>query len=155
MAKALKSAPIKITLVDCQNHHLFQPLLYQVASAVLSPGDIAVPLRWVLRKQANTKILLAEVTGVDTLNKQIKIINQTLQYDMLVLAAGVNHDYFGNEDWAKYAHGLKSVDDALELRQRILMAYEQAEWSTASINPACSIKPCVKWEFFRQRFLEQ
>ena len=130
VAKALKSAPIKITLVDCQNHHLFQPLLYQVASAVLSPGDIAVPLRWVLRKQANTKILLAEVTGIDTLNKQIKIINQTLQYDMLVLATGVNHDYFGNEDWAKYAHGLKSVDDALELRQRILMAYEQAEWST-------------------------
>ena len=77
VAKALKSAPIKITLVDCQNHHLFQPLLYQVASAVLSPGDIAIPLRWVLRKQANTKILLAEVTGVDTLNKQIKIINQT------------------------------------------------------------------------------
>ena len=130
VAKALKSAPIKITLVDCQNHHLFQPLLYQVASAVLSPGDIAVPLRWVLRKQANTKILLAEVTGIDTLNKQIKIINQTLQYDMLVLATGVNHYYFGNEDWAKYAHGLKSVDDALELRQRILMAYEQAEWST-------------------------
>ena len=130
VAKALKSAPIKITLVDCQNHHLFQPLLYQVASAVLSPGDIAVPLRWVLRKQANTKILLAEVTGIDTLNKQIKIINQTLQYDMLVLATGVNHYYFGNEDWAKYAPGLKSVDDALELRQRILMAYEQAEWST-------------------------
>ena len=124
LAKALKRAPINITLVDRQNHHLFQPLLYQVASAVLSPGDIAVPIRWVLRKQANTKILLAEVTVIDKSNKRIKFINQTMQYDMLVLAAGVSHDYFGNEDWAKYAPGLKSVDDALELRQRILMAYE-------------------------------
>ena len=130
VAKALKRAPIKITLVDRQNHHLFQPLLYQVASAVLSPGDIAVPIRWILRKQANTRVLLAEVTGIDISNKRVKFINQTMQYDMLVLAVGVSHDYFGNDDWAKYAPGLKSVDDALELRQRILMAYEQAEWST-------------------------
>ena len=130
LAKALKRAPINITLVDRQNHHLFQPLLYQVASAVLSPGDIAVPIRWILRKQANTKVLLAEVTGIDISNKRVKFINQSMQYDMLVLAVGVSHDYFGNDDWAKYAPGLKSVDDALELRQRILMAYEQAEWST-------------------------
>ena len=130
LAKSLKRAPIKITLVDRQNHHLFQPLLYQVASAVLSPGDIAVPIRWVLRKQSNTKVLLAEVNGIDTANKQIKFFNQTLTYDKLVLATGVRNDYFGNKEWPKYAPGLKSVDDALELRHRILMAYEQAEWNT-------------------------
>ncbi len=130
LAKSLKRTPIKITLVDRQNHHLFQPLLYQVASAVLSPGDIAVPIRWALRKQVNTKVLLAEVNGIDTTNKKIKFTNQSLSYDMLVLATGVRNDYFGNKEWAKFAPGLKSVDDALELRQRILMAYEIAEWST-------------------------
>ena len=130
LAKSLKNTPIQLTLVDRKNHHLFQPLLYQVASAVLSPGDIAVPIRWVLRKQANTKVLLAEVTSIDIANKQIKFVNQTLQYDMLALAAGVKNDYFGNKDWNKHAPGLKSVDDALELRERILMAYELAEWST-------------------------
>ena len=103
LAKSLKNTPTRLTLVDRKNHHLFQPLLYQVASAVLSPGDIAVPIRWVLRKQANTKVLLAEVTNIDIANKQIKFVNQTLQYDMLALAAGVKNDYFGNKDWNKYA----------------------------------------------------
>ena len=130
LAKSLKNTPIQLTLVDRKNHHLFQPLLYQVASAVLSPGDIAVPIRWVLRKQANTKVLLAEVNSIDIANKQIKFVNQTLKYDMLTVAAGVRNDYFGNKDWNKHAPGLKSVDDALELRERILMAYELAEWST-------------------------
>jgi len=130
LAKALKRAPINITLVDRQNHHLFQPLLYQVASAVLSPGDIATPIRGVLRKQVNTKVLLAEVTSIDISRKRIKFKNQTMQYDILVLAVGVSHDYFGNENWSKYATGLKTLDDALEIRQRILMAYEKAEWST-------------------------
>ena len=130
LAKSLKNSPLQLTLVDRKNHHLFQPLLYQVASAVLSPGDIAVPIRWVLRKQPNTKVLLAEVTGIDIANKKIKLANQTIQYDMLVLAAGVRNDYFGNNDWNTHAPGLKSVEDALELRERILMAYERAEWST-------------------------
>ena len=130
LAQSLKNTPLQLTLVDRKNHHLFQPLLYQVASAVLSPGDIAVPIRWVLRKQTNTKVLLAEVTGIDMANKKINLANQTLQYDMLVLAAGVRNDYFGNKEWHKHAPGLKSVDDALELRERILMAYERAEWST-------------------------
>ena len=130
LAKALKRAPINITLVDRQNHHLFQPLLYQVASAVLSPGDIATPIRGVLRKQVNTKVLLAEVTSIDISRKRVKFKNQTMQYDILVLAVGVSHDYFGNENWSKYATGLKTLDDALEIRQRILMAYEKAEWST-------------------------
>ena len=137
LAKSLKNTPIRLTLVDRKNHHLFQPLLYQVASAVLSPGDIAVPIRWVLRKQANTKVLLAEVTSIDIANKQIKFVNQTLQYDMLALAAGVKNDYFGNKDWNKHAPGLKSVDDALELRERILMA---SAWfgSSRSSTGGCS-----------------
>ena len=130
LAKALKRVPINITLVDRQNHHLFQPLLYQVASAVLSPGDIAIPIRGVLRKQVNTKVLLAEVTSIDISRKRVKFKNQTIEYDILVLAVGVSHDYFGNEKWSKYATGLKTLDDALEIRQRILMAYEKAEWST-------------------------
>ena len=101
LAKALKRAPINITLVDRQNPHLFQPLLYQVASAVLSPGDIAIPIRGVLRKQVNTKVLLAEVTSIDISRKRVKFKNQTIEYDILVLAVGGCHDYFGNDDWAK------------------------------------------------------
>ena len=130
LAKALKRAPINITLVDRQNHHLFQPLLYQVASAVLSPCDIAIPIRGVLRKHVNTKVLLAEVTSIDISRKLVKFNNQTIEYDILVLAVGVSHDYFGNEKWSKYAIGLKTLDDAVEIRQRILMAYEKAEWTT-------------------------
>ena len=127
-AKALARAPVRVTLVDRRNHHLFQPLLYQVASAVLSPGDIAAPIRWILRDQRNADVLLAEVTRVDVANKRVHFAERSMEYDTLVVAAGVSHDYFGKEAWAEFAPGLKSLDDALELRRRILMAYEKAEW---------------------------
>ena len=127
-AKALKHAPVTITLVDRRNHHLFQPLLYQVASAVLSPGDIAAPIRWVLRDQANVDVLLAEVTSVDVEHKRLHFAERSMEYDVLVVAAGVSHDYFGRDEWAEHAPGLKSLDDALELRRRILLAFERAEW---------------------------
>ena len=127
-AKALKHAPVTITLVDRRNHHLFQPLLYQVASAVLSPGDIAAPIRWVLRDQANVDVLLAEVTSVDVEHKRLHFAERSMEYDVLVVAAGGTHDYFGRDEWAEHAPGLKSLDDALELRRRILLAFERAEW---------------------------
>ena len=127
-AKALKRAPVSITLVDRRNHHLFQPLLYQVASAVLSPGDIAAPIRWVLRDQANVDVLLAEVSHVDVENKRLHFAERSMEYDVLIVAAGVSHDYFGNDAWAEHAPGLKSLDDALELRRRVLLAFERAEW---------------------------
>jgi len=127
-AKALAKAPVRITLVDRRNHHLFQPLLYQVASAVLSPGDIAAPIRWVLRDQENVDVLLAEVSRIDTDARKVHFAERSMEYDALVVAAGVSHDYFGNDAWAEHAPGLKTLDDALELRRRILLAYEQAEW---------------------------
>ena len=127
-AKALRRAKVRITLVDRRNHHLFQPLLYQVASAVLSPGDIAEPIRSILARQRNASVLLAQVNGVDLENRRIKMTSQTLEYDYLVLAAGMGHDYFGHDEWAAHAPGLKSLDDALEIRRRILLAFERAEW---------------------------
>ncbi len=127
-ARALARAQVSITLVDRRNHHLFQPLLYQVASAVLSPGDIAAPIRWVLRDQANVDVLLAEVTRVDVADRRLHFAERSMEYDVLVVAAGVGHDYFGHDSWAEHAPGLKSLDDALELRRRILLAFERAEW---------------------------
>lgn len=127
-ARALRGAPVEITLIDRQNHHLFQPLLYQVATAVLSPGDIAAPIRWVLRKQANVRVLLAEVTGIDTAHRRVRLdAGDDIAYDTLILASGATHSYFGHEDWADRAPGLKTLDDALELRRRVLLAFERAE----------------------------
>ena len=127
-AMALKRAPVRITFVDRFNHHLFQPLLYQVASAVLSASDIAAPIRWIVRHQTNTNVLLAEATRIDVHNKRVHFTKRSMEYDTLVVAAGVSHDYFGNDEWAEHAPGIKSLDDALEVRRRILFAYEQAEW---------------------------
>jgi NADH dehydrogenase len=129
-AQALKGSPVDITLVDRTNHHLFQPLLYQVAIAGLSPADIAAPARAVLRKQRNCTVLLDEAKGVDY-ERQVVILSESeLPYDYLVLATGARTSYFGNDHWEKFAPGLKSLDDAIEIRQRVLLAFEEAEKET-------------------------
>jgi len=127
-ARALRRADVDITVVDRHNHHVFQPLLYQVATAALSPGDIASPIRWILRRQRNVRVLLATVTAVEAAGKAIVLDDGTrLPFDHLILAPGAAHSYFGKDDWAAHAPGLKTLDDALELRRRMLMAFEKAE----------------------------
>ena len=127
-ARALARAPVRVTLVDRQNHHVFQPLLYQVATAGLSPGDIASPIRWILRKQANVRVLLATVERIDADARRLHLDGgETLQYDALIVASGVTHSYFGHQDWPARAPGLKTLDDALEIRRRVLLAFEWAE----------------------------
>jgi NADH dehydrogenase len=127
-ATGLAKTPVEITLADRHNYHLFQPLLYQVATAVLSPADIAAPIRRLLRNQVNARVVLAKLTGVDLQKKLARFPRGDVAYDYLVLATGVTHSYFGHGDWASCAPGLKSVEDALEIRRRILIAYESAEW---------------------------
>ncbi len=126
-ARALKNAPVQVTVLDRRNHHLFQPLLYQVATAGLSPSAIAYPIRAVLRKQKNTRVLLAEAVAVDLERRAVRLRDGELAYDYLILAAGARHSYFGHEDWGPYAPGLKDLEDALEIRRRILLAFELAE----------------------------
>ena len=126
-AKALAKAPVRITLLDRRNHHLFQPLLYQVATAALNPADIAYPIRAALATQHNVRVLLAEVESIDVDAKKVKLDDGEIQYDYLVLATGATHSYFGKDQWASLAPGLKSVEDALEMRRRIFLAYEAAE----------------------------
>lgn len=127
-ARRLARAPVHITLLDRCNHHLFQPLLYQVATAALSPGDIAYPIRSVLRRYRNVQVLLAEATSIDPAGKRVILDNGELSYDYLVIATGATHSYFGHEDeWAPHAPGLKSVEDAIDIRRRVFLAYEAAE----------------------------
>jgi NADH dehydrogenase len=126
-AKALRKASVRITLLDRQNHHLFQPLLYQVATAALSPADIAEPLRHILRRQENVEVILGEATGIDAAHKRVITADGPLEYDWLIVAAGARHSYFGRDEWEKAAPGLKSLDDALNIRRRMLMAFEIAE----------------------------
>jgi NADH:ubiquinone reductase (H+-translocating) len=148
-ARALASAPVRVTLVDRHNYHLFQPLLYQVATASLSPGDVASPIRWILRRQQNVKVLLAAVRGIDVANRRILLDAgggarlsaasrpgdpvgvahppDTLDYDYLIVATGAAHAYFGHPEWAGRAPGLKTLDDALEIRRQVLLAFEAAE----------------------------
>lgn len=128
-ARALRAAPVQVTLVDRTNHHLFQPLLYQVATASLSPGDIIAPIRWVLRRQRNTFVMLAKVTGIDVASRTIALDSArgTLTYDYLVLAPGGRHSYFAHPEWEALAPGLKSVEDAAEMRRRFLLSFERAE----------------------------
>ncbi|HEX7552214.1 MAG TPA: FAD-dependent oxidoreductase, partial [Geothrix sp.] len=126
--KALRYAPVRIVLVDRQNHHLFQPLLYQVASATLSPADIAAPIRHILRTQRNVQVVLAEVASVDLgLRRVVVSDGKELPYDFLILAAGSRSSYFGRDTWARLAPGLKTLEDALELRRRFLLSFENAE----------------------------
>jgi NADH dehydrogenase len=131
-AKALSSHPVKVTLLDRRNHHLFQPLLYQVATASLAPTDIAEPIRGALAKHRNVQVRMAEVRSIDPDQKCVRFMGtngeESLAYDYLVLATGVRHSYFGNPQWEDHAPGLKSVGDALNIRRRMLMAFEKAEW---------------------------
>lgn len=126
-ARALARAKAEIVLVDRENHHCFQPLLYQVATAVLSPADVAWPIRHLLRRQRNVTVLMAEVTGVDPDRKIIHTDAGPISYDFLVLATGATHSYFGHEQWAEFAPGLKRIQDATRIRRRILLAFEHAE----------------------------
>ena len=126
-AKALARAPVDVVLVDRQNHHCFQPLLYQVATAALSPADVAWPIRSILSRQDNVRVLMAQVSAIDTVANVVKAGALSLHYDYLVLATGVTHSYFGHDDWAGVAPGLKSIEDARLIRGRFLLAFERAE----------------------------
>ena len=130
VARALRRAPVRLTLVDRRNHHLFQPLLYQVATAALSPADIAYPLRSVLARQKNATVLLADAVGVDREKRELVLADGRLPFDYLVIATGARHAYFGHDDWELHAPGLKSLEDALDVRRRILLAFERAERET-------------------------
>src|SRR5271167_4942139 len=130
-AKSLARLPVEITLLDRKNHHTFQPLLYQVATAGLSPAEIAAPIREILAKRANVEVLLGEVLGFDLERRIAKVNGFELPYDYLVVAAGATHAYFGHDDWEPLAPGLKTVEDALEIRRRVLLAYELAEREAA------------------------
>ncbi|HEX9125670.1 MAG TPA: NAD(P)/FAD-dependent oxidoreductase [Methylomirabilota bacterium] len=126
-ALVLADKPVRVTLLDRRNHHLFQPLLYQVAAAALNPSDIATPLRSILRKAANITVLLAEVERVDLAGRRLVLDRGEMGYDALILAAGASHSYFGHDEWEIFAPGLKTLEDALEIRRRVLLAYEAAE----------------------------
>lgn len=127
-AKELAGAPVTVTLIDQQNHHLFQPLLYQVATAALTPAEIAVPIRHVLRKQSNVQVLMDRVVSIDTKQQQVLLeAGRSVSYDALVVATGARHSYFGKSHWADHAPGLKTLSDALAHREKILMAFERAE----------------------------
>ena len=143
-AKALHGAPVEITLLDRTNHHLFQPLLYQVATAGLSAPAIAAPVRHLFRKQANLTTLLGEATAIDAAGQQVlQKDGSALPYDHLMVAAGVSHSYFGHDDWAPFAPGLKTLDDAFEIRRRILLAFEAAEKETDAQRRAPWLTFCV------------
>src|SRR5215471_18245768 len=129
-AKALRGASTDMIVIDQQNHHCFQPLLYQVATAALSPAEVAWPIRRILRKQRNATVLMAEVRGVDTGQRLVQTDTITVPYDYLVLATGATHTYFGHDAWAEFAPGLKRIEDATRIRRRILIAFERAELAT-------------------------
>src|SRR5919202_2525588 len=129
-AKTLASAPVYVTVIDRRNYHLFQPLLYQVATAGLSPADIASPIRAILRGQDNASVMLATVTGVDTAANEVIADGRRIPFDTLILATGARHAYFGHDDWQAHAHGIKQIDDATALRRRILLTFEKAETET-------------------------
>lgn len=130
-AMALANAPVDLTVIDQHNYHLFQPLLYQVATAALSPADIAAPIRGVLRRQKNARVLLDQVTGVDPAARQVHTRDgRSIPYDALIIGTGARHSYFGRDDWAADAPGIKTIDDATMVRRRVLMAFERAEQAT-------------------------
>jgi len=127
-ARSLARQPVSVTVVDRRNHHVFQPLLYQVATAALSPGDIASPIRWILRRQQNVEVLMGEVDRVDLARREAHLTDGSeIPYDFAIVAAGATHAYFGHDDWQPYAPGLKTLEDALEIRRRVLLAFERAE----------------------------
>ncbi len=131
-AQALARAPVQITVIDRQNFHTFQPLLYQVATAGLSPGEIAAPIRSILRSHKNIEVLMAEVTGFALDRRTVKASDFDIPYDYLIVAAGAGHSYFGHDEWEPYAPGLKTIEDALEIRRRVLLAFELEERQAAA-----------------------
>jgi NADH dehydrogenase len=135
-ARKLARSPVQITLIDRKNHHTFQPLLYQVATAGLSPGEIAAPIRWIVRGQRNIEVLLGEVQNFDLDKRRVKLPDVEVPYDYLIVAAGASHGYFGHDDWEPFAPGLKTIEDALEIRRRVLLAFELAERQAAAHEAA-------------------
>jgi NADH dehydrogenase len=131
-AQGLGKAPVKVTVIDRRNYHTFQPLLYQVATAGLSPGEIAAPIRSILRSDKNIEVLMAEVTGFDISRRIVETPDGDLAYDYLIVAAGAGHSYFGHDEWEPFAPGLKTIEDALEIRRRVLLAFELAERDAAA-----------------------
>ena len=130
-AKALRKADVQVTLLDRRNHHVFQPLLYQVATATLSPGDIAAPIRWILRHAQNVRVLLGEAVRIDAAARRVELADgAVLDYDYLIVASGSSHAYFGHDEWERFAPGLKTLEDAITIRRRILLAFEKAERET-------------------------
>jgi NADH dehydrogenase len=130
-ARAFRGAPVRVTVLDRHNYHLFQPLLYQVATASLSPADVASPIRWILRRQQNVEVLLAHALQIDVAARTVTLDRGEIEaYDYLILATGASHTYFGHSEWAERAPGLKTLDDALEMRRRVLLAFEAAERET-------------------------
>ncbi len=134
-ARALAKLPVQVTLVDRKNHHTFQPLLYQVATAGISPGEIAAPIRWILRGRRNVEVLLGEVVDFDLEQRIVKLTDLEIPYDYLIVAAGARHSYFGHDEWEPLAPGLKTVEDALEIRRRVLLAFELAERQASAGKP--------------------
>src|ERR1700680_4151530 len=130
-ARRLSRHPLRLTLIDRKNHHTFQPLLYQVATAGLSPGEIAAPIRWVVRASPNVEVLLGEVQDFDLARRVVKLADLEISYDYLIVAAGAGHSYFGHDEWEPLAPGLKTIEDALEIRRRVLLAFELAEREAA------------------------
>jgi NADH dehydrogenase FAD-containing subunit len=129
-ARAMRHLPVRVTLIDRRNYHLFQPLLYQVATAGLSPADIASPIRAILRRQRNITVLLGKVTGIDIAGKAVLTDERRIVYDQLVVATGARHGYLSHEEWEQFAPGLKKIDDATDIRGRILLAFERAEMTS-------------------------
>lgn len=138
-AKLLTKEPVQMTVIDRTNHHLFQPLLYEVATAALSPADIAAPIRGILGRCQNTEVILAEVKSVDVAAKRLNLGDQEMSYDYLILATGSRHSYFGHNEWEKLAPGLKSLEDAVEIRRRLLLAFEYAEKITDKAAKAAAM----------------
>ncbi len=135
-AQGLSKAPVKVTVIDRRNYHTFQPLLYQVATAGLSPGEIAAPIRSILRSDKNIEVLMSEVTGFNVDRRTVETPEGDIAYDYLIVAAGAGHSYFGHDEWEPYAPGLKTIEDALEIRRRVLLAFELAERDAASGDSA-------------------
>src|SRR5260370_30285434 len=130
-ARAFRGAAVRVTVLDRHNYHLFQPLLYQVATASLSPADVASPIRWILRRQRNVEVLLAHALQIDVRTRTVTLDRGDIEaYDYLIVATAASHTYFGPTDWAERAPGLKTLDDALEMRRRVLLAFEAAERET-------------------------
>ncbi|HKW19161.1 MAG TPA: NAD(P)/FAD-dependent oxidoreductase [Terriglobales bacterium] len=137
--RTLAKLPVQVTLIDRRNHHTFQPLLYQVATAGISPGEIAAPIRWILRGRKNVEVLMDEVVDFDLNRRVVKLPELEIPYDYLVVAAGAQHSYFGHEEWEPLAPGLKTVEDALEIRRRVLLAFELAEKEAAAGQPQSNL----------------